>query len=237
MNDLPGSGMLQQMSTFLNPAFLISMLIALAVHEWAHAFVAHRLGDPTAEQEGRLTVNPVAHLDPIGTVLFLLIGFGWGKPVPVDPRYFRSPKRDLALVSIAGPFSNLVLAFLAFGALMLFAPEAMTTSPWALLESGSFNALGAVGVQICKASIFLNLGLMAFNLLPVAPLDGSKIAAMFVPLRYEYQYHVWMERGPYILMGLLLVEHLLNIPILFGWIFGIMSPFLAVMDAVAGMVG
>ena len=104
---------------FLNPIFILSILIALTVHEWAHAFVANRLGDPTAREMGRLTLNPIVHLDPMGTILFLLVGFGWGKPVPVNERYFHHPKRDTALVAAAGPVSNLVLAFIAFIALSL----------------------------------------------------------------------------------------------------------------------
>ena len=109
------------MFQFLTPTFIISVLIALSVHEWAHGFTAHRLGDPTAKVEGRLTLNPLAHLDPIGTAMFLIVGFGWGKPVPVDPRYFKHYKRDTSLVALAGPASNLVLALLAFLVLILFA--------------------------------------------------------------------------------------------------------------------
>src|SRR3989338_4296139 len=93
----------------LRPSFIIALLIALSVHEWAHALVAHRLGDPTAKEQGRLTLNPIAHLDLMGTILFFLVGFGWGKPVPIDPRYFKHWKRDTALVSIAGPVSNLIV--------------------------------------------------------------------------------------------------------------------------------
>ena len=88
---------------FLNPIFILSILIALSVHEWAHAVAADRLGDSTARESGRLTLNPISHLDPIGTILFLTVGFGWGKPVPVDHRYFRRPKRDMAITAIAGP--------------------------------------------------------------------------------------------------------------------------------------
>lgn len=221
---------------FLNPPFLISILIALSVHEWAHAYMANRLGDPTPQSEGRLTLNPIAHLDPLGTILFLVIGFGWGKPVPVNPHYFRHPKRDTALVALAGPMSNIVLAFIAFGALLLLSPESMSTSAWDLVRTQQGGAFSRVLVQICTSSIFLNLGLMAFNLLPIAPLDGSKIFHFFVPYQYEDVYENLMQKGPFILLGLLIIERVLNIPVFFGWIFGVMSPFLWIMDKIASVV-
>ncbi len=90
---------------FLQPTYIIAILIAISVHEWAHAITANRLGDPTAEQQGRLTLNPIAHIDPIGAIMFLVVGFGWAKPVPVNPLYFKHPNRDMALVDkmIADP--------------------------------------------------------------------------------------------------------------------------------------
>ncbi|MFH1671122.1 MAG: site-2 protease family protein, partial [Patescibacteria group bacterium] len=91
------------MSPFVSPPFIIAILIAISVHEWGHGFVAYKLGDPTAQMDGRLSLNPLAHLDPIGTLMFLIIGFGWAKPVPIDPRYFKNHKRDTTLVALAGP--------------------------------------------------------------------------------------------------------------------------------------
>lgn len=222
----------------LRPTFIIALLIALSVHEWAHGFIANKLGDPTAKNEGRLTLNPIAHLDPIGTLLFFLVGFGWGKPVPIDPRYFKNPKRDTALVSIAGPISNLCIAFLAFGALLLLAQGHIATDPWALLEGGTLGgSMRTVFIDIFQASIALNLGLMAFNLLPIAPLDGSKVLQMFIPYRYEDAYMVFMMRGPWILLGLLLAEGFLGIPLLLGWITMIVGPILRLMDGIAGIIG
>lgn len=220
----------------LRPSFIIALLIALSVHEWAHAMVAHRLGDPTAKDQGRLTLNPIAHLDLMGTILFFLIGFGWGKPVPVDPRYFKHWKRDTALVSIAGPISNLILAFLAFGGLLLMAPDALTGDVWDLLMGGSRGTFKAVFADIFRISIALNLGLMAFNLLPVAPLDGSKIIQVFIPYRYDEQYHEWLRRGPWILLGLLIAEDILHVPLLMGWIDLIVSPFVNLMEMIASML-
>jgi len=194
--------------------------LALSVHEWAHGIVAYRLGDPTAKLEGRLTLNPLAHLDPLGTVMFLLVHFGWGKPVPVNPRYFRHQKRDMALVALAGPASNLVLAFIvvALGSLLpslLFLPR-----PFFLLFQ-----------DILVSSLFLNLGLMAFNLLPIAPLDGSKVLHLFIPWRYDAKYEEFLRRGPYILLGLLIAERLLGIPLIVWWITAIIDPVLRVMEA------
>src|SRR4051794_28802693 len=109
------------MFPFLNPAYIIAILFALSFHEAAHAWMANKLGDSTAKIEGRLTLNPLAHLDPIGTLLFIAVGFGWGKPVPVNPYYFRNPKRDSALTALAGPVSNLILAAVSFILLLLVA--------------------------------------------------------------------------------------------------------------------
>lgn len=220
------------MSTF-RPTFIIALLIALAVHEWAHAIVAYRLGDPTAKDQGRLTLNPIAHLDPIGTLLFFLIGFGWGKPVPVDPRYFRNWRRDTALVSVAGPVSNLVVACIAFGLLMVTAPDTLTGDVWSLLSGSLHGSLRVVFADIFRISIALNLGLMAFNLLPIAPLDGSKIIQIFIPYQYDDQYQLWLRRGPWILLGLLLAEDILHVPLLMGWINLVMSPILQLMEWIA----
>lgn len=223
---------LSQMSA-LRPPFIIALLIALSVHEWAHAMVANRLGDPTAKEQGRLTLNPIAHLDLMGTLLFFLVGFGWGKPVPVDPRYFKHWKRDTALVSIAGPVSNLCIAFLAFGGLLLLSPGALSGDPWELLMGGVHGSLATVFVDILRISIALNLGLMAFNLLPIAPLDGSKVLQVFIPYRYDQAYHLWMQRGPWILLGLLIAEDIFNVPLLMGWIGLVVSPVVRVMEMIA----
>jgi len=224
------------MSTFLNPTFIIAILIALSVHEWAHGFVANKLGDPTAKLEGRLTLNPIAHLDPLGTIMFFFIGFGWGKPVPVNPLHFRHPKRDTALVSLAGPASNFVLAWIAFSGLLLLGNTHMEASLFGILHSTGSNGIVVVVEQILRSSIFINLALMAFNLLPIAPLDGAKILHMFIPVQHEDTYMEVMRRGPYILLLLLVADQMLNIPLLFGWIMGLMSPVIAAMNMLAGSV-
>ena len=212
------------MSSFLNPTFLLAMLISLSVHEAAHAYAAYKLGDHTAKAAGRLTLNPIAHLDPLGTILFLVVGFGWGKPVPVNPYYFKHPKRDSAITAFAGPLSNFFFAIAAFVCLKLLAGYS-SSSVWSLLElqPGGSNVFLVFTNALLASLVFINLGLMAFNLLPVAPLDGSKILALFIPLRFEDDYDRFMEMGPYILLALLIAGNFLSFDLLGWWVHGIMS--------------
>jgi len=143
---------------------IIIVLIAVSVHEFAHAWAADYLGDPTAKLEGRLTLNPLAHLDPIGTLTLFLFGFGWGKPVPVDNYNLKNPRRDEALISLAGPLSNIILALLV-GIIFNFSPYKLPTTSY----------------QILVNFLAINLGLAYFNLLPFPPLDGSKIFLALLP--------------------------------------------------------
>ncbi len=144
--------------------FLISLVVAITIHEFAHALVADYLGDPTPRLSGRLSLNPLAHLDPLGTLALLLVGFGWGKPVPIDPYNLRYPRRDSAFISLAGPGSNLLLATV-LSLLIRFIPSLLPFS------------------SLLVPIIVLNVGLAVFNLLPVGPLDGAKILIGFVPAR------------------------------------------------------
>lgn len=219
-----------------DPPFIIAVLVALTVHEYAHGWVAHQLGDPTAKYEGRLTFNPLAHIDPIGAVMFLLVGFGWGKPVPVNPRYFKHYRRDTALVSIAGPVSNLLLAFLCFFLIVLLVPRNAAFENVVDVLGGVRAASPSLQfiVEILSISVFVNLGLMAFNLLPIPPLDGSKILAAFVPLKYQDAYDQYMQQGMYLLLVLLVLERVFNRPILLAWIYAIINPVLHIMSAIAG---
>lgn len=221
------------MSELFNPPFIIAILIALTVHEWAHAFTADRLGDPTPRSAGRLTLNPIAHLDPLGTLMFFLVHFGWGKPVPISPRYFKHPKRDSALTALAGPASNLVLAILSFVLIVWVTPESLSVgSASDLLGSPGFGVrLNQFFGEVLAKSLFINLALMAFNLLPIAPLDGSKILLPFIPLRYEDDYERFMMHGPFILIGLLIAERLFDFPLLAYWMESIINVVLGVMIA------
>ena len=224
------------MTPFLHPTFLISILVALSVHEWAHAFTARQLGDPTAEEQGRLTLNPIAHIDPLGAILFLTVGFGWGKPVPIDPRYFRRPRRDTALVAIAGPVSNLLLATICFVTLAALSRHGVADA-WSLLDLPTAGSpWRTIAVQILQSSLFLNLGLMAFNLLPVAPLDGSNVLHAFIPERYEDAYVAFLRYGSYVLLALLLGERLFGLPLLTVWISWIMDAALRALSLLAGAI-
>jgi Zn-dependent protease len=157
---------------------LIILLLCFPVHEWAHAWSAYRLGDDTASLQGRLTLNPMAHLDPIGSLVLLFTGFGWGKPVPVNPYRLRtSPRVGMAITSAAGPFSNFVLAMLfAIPFRMGRVDLANAFMEW-YMGSFSIGALLIIAIQI-------NLGLMLFNLIPVYPLDGEKVLVGLLPPRW-----------------------------------------------------
>lgn len=210
----------------LTPTFIIAILVAVAVHEWAHAYAAWKLGDPTAKYDGRLTLNPIAHLDPIGTLLFVLVGFGWGKPVPVDPRYFKKPVRDGAIVAFAGPFSNIVLAFLAFAIAYLLGIAENVIAGGA---GGNTSIIVEFLSQLLSDMVVINLVLMAFNLLPVPPLDGSKIIRIFLPYEWEERYREFNRYGPWMLLALIVAGRAFGVPILSIWIEIIITPFLALM--------
>lgn len=171
-------------------------LIAITGHELAHAWVSSKLGDPTPRYEGRLTLNPLAHLDPVGTVLMILTGFGWAKPVGVNPMYYKDRKKGMALVALAGPVSNFLMAFLGILLAVLF------MSVGAVL-GWSGNAIRTV-FGIADMFAFRNLCLMVFNLIPIPPLDGSKILGMFLPDRAYYNV-LQYERYAMILIMLLSV--------------------------------
>ncbi len=223
------------MSQFLNPTYIISILIAISVHEWAHAFVANRLGDPTAEREGRLTLNPIAHLDFMGALMFIIVGFGWAKPVPVNPLYFRKPNRDMALVAIAGPVSNLVLALIAFIGINLITSASNLSAMDLLSGVQTGSPATTVVLQIFTSSLFVNLALMAFNLLPIAPLDGSNVLRNFIPRRQQDKYDEYLRIGPWILLGLIIAESILPIAILSTWVHTIMNVVLNMFTLILGI--
>ncbi len=220
--------------TFLRPTYIISILRAITVHEWAHAMSARRMGDPTAEAAGRLTLNPISHIDPIGALLFVTVGFGWAKPVPINPSYFRDPKRGMAISALAGPLSNFIVAGIAFAGILLLGGNASGGIMGLLSMPSSSSLVLTVFVQILRDSLFVNLALMAFNLFPIAPLDGSNIVQMFVPLQYEDRYRDFVKIGPFVLISLILLERIFPVQIVSTWVFGIMQAALSLFAAVAG---
>ena len=181
---------------------ILTLLIAFTIHEYTHARVAMLFGDDTARQAGRLTLNPLSHLDPIGSLLLVLFGFGWAKPVPINPEIIRQKsKAGVMLVSLAGPFSNLALAVI--GALPL---RFLGVSPYASSVAHIFPTLGEFLVEF----VFLNLTLWLFNLLPFAPLDGEKVLEFLLP---ESAQPVLASIRPYgilILLALIYVTPLLG---------------------------
>jgi Zn-dependent protease len=206
-------------------AWLMPVLLAITVHETAHGLAARRFGDRTAQMLGRLTLNPLKHIDPVGTILvpalmLLLPGgfvFGWAKPVPVDWRNFKHPKQDMAWVAAAGPGANLLMA-LAWAALARLALSLPAESQFAL----PMLFMGAAG-------IFINTILMVLNLLPLPPLDGGRVLTGLLPGRYAYQFARIEPYGFWILIALLLTGVL-------GFVlWPFVSLFLDLLASVAGM--
>ena len=156
----------------------VACLICLTVHELSHGLAAYKLGDPTAKLNGRLTLNPLSHVDWIGLFLLLAVGVGWAKPVPVDPRNFREPRKGMAMTALAGPLSNFVLALVSLGIGSLLFHFGPTSQPVAYIL-----------LFLCQLSV-LNVGLGLFNLIPFPPLDGSRVVEMFLPERA----HRWVIR-------------------------------------------
>lgn len=185
------------------------ILLALTFHEFSHAFVANKLGDPTAKALGRLTLNPLAHLDLVGTIMVFIIHIGWAKPVPINPLNFKNPKRDLLLVSLAGPLSNIFLAFV-FGLLCR------------MLNIKYLNPIDFSTMEIIRFMIgfamLINLILAFFNIIPIPPLDGSKILAGILPSKFESSFENFMKYGHFILLGLIVLSMVLHIPI-FSYIY------------------
>lgn len=177
------------------------VLIALTVHEVAHGYMAFRLGDPTARNLGRLTLNPLKHLDPIGTICMIFFHFGWAKPVPINSRYFRKPRRDMALTAAAGPISNFIMAFL--GALLYAIFYTIFVSSPAPSDFLAYIQIAAL--QLLQYFHILNLSLGMFNLIPVPPLDGSRIFLTFLPAKY---YFGIMKYERYIQIGLMVLLYL-----------------------------
>ena len=224
----------------------IAALIALTVHEYCHGFAAHKLGDDTAKNFGRLSLNPMKHLDPVGTLCMIFFHFGWAKPVPISPRNFKNPKRDFAISAAAGPLSNLILGFIsAFVYLLVFA----------CVRDMTFASKTFLYHVINNTLIFLfvfhsvNVGLGLFNLLPIPPFDGSRLLNVILPeklyfkvMRYERQIYMgvllWLLLGNYVAYAVRSIPMIASSPILywFAGIFSLSGIIGSIISAVSGLM-
>lgn len=192
-------------------SFLLTLpiaLISLSVHETAHGYVAYKLGDPTAHNLGRLSLNPLKHLDPIGFLCMTLGGFGWAKPVPVNARYFKNPRRGMAITGIAGPISNLLLAMLfALFYEILFAvlKDVVFTSEFAYY-------VALISLQFLSLAAYLNVALAIFNMIPVPPFDGSRFLYVMLPSKFYFGIMKY-ERIVMIVLLVLLITGFLDRPL------------------------
>ncbi len=208
----------------------LAVLITLTVHEYAHAYAAYKLGDDTAKNFGRLSLNPIKHIDPIGAICMLLFRIGWAKPVPINARNFKNPKRDFALSALAGPLSNIILAFI-FSGVYFFTFNMLKDVQF---EEGSFLLTLVINLLEFLFIFFsVNVGLGVFNLLPIPPFDGSRLLNVFLPpktyfgiMKYERQIYygvlAWLLLGDYAAMALRSLPLIASNPILYT-IAGILS--------------
>ncbi|MCL6442842.1 MAG: site-2 protease family protein [Alicyclobacillus sp.] len=195
------------MSNLTSPYFIIDVIVivvSLVLHEFAHAVTADALGDRTARYAGRITLNPVAHFDVLGLLMIVMAPIGWAKPVPIQPGNFRHPRWGLTLTALAGPASNLLLACICCALLKLFPNLMPDQFLWLLLVYGA-----AINVNLC-----------VFNLIPLPPLDGSRVVASWLPPRQADLYARLDRYGPFILFLAVIVLHDVLFAQLFGWAFG-----------------
>jgi Zn-dependent protease len=190
--------------------FLFALLVTMSVHESAHGLVAYYLGDPTAKLAGRLTLNPVKHLDPVGSIVFLITQtVGWGKPVPVNPNNFKHPVRDNALTALAGPISNFILAFIV-------------ALPWKYLGAYMPAWITLFFTMTFHVSIFLGI----FNLFPFPPLDGSKILGFIIPKAWHRGYANYLYNGAKYFVAIILIDAFILSRVIGFSIFGSMMRYL-----------
>jgi Zn-dependent protease len=208
------------------PFLALALLAAFTVHEFAHAWTAWKFGDSTAYEAGRVTLNPMAHIDWIGLLFLIVAGFGWAKPVPVRRSRFRKPRLMSILVTAAGPFSNLLLAFLGVLAMEILnathSPEHMS---WAMIDT--LNAF-------FKYWLHINLILLLFNLIPLPPLDGYRIVCEFVPLKWRIRMAQNEQWGVFIFLLLVFIPPLRRMTI--DPLFSLGTPILAGMQALAALL-
>ncbi len=207
-----------------DPVLLVSLavafVVAITIHEFLHAWVADRLGDPTPRRENRVTLNPLRHLDPMGTILLALVGFGWGRPVMVNPLNFSvGPRTGMALVAVAGPLSNVVLA-------LALAPVART-----FVETTGADPMAETLGLILILTVQINVLLAIFNLIPIPPLDGFSVLVGVVPREIAFQLDRLRTIGPFLLLGLLIAGPFLGLNVI-GFLVG--GPISFVNDVLLG---
>ena len=203
------SGMSIQQILYAIIVRIPAVLLALSVHEAAHGWMAYKLGDPTAKMMGRVTLNPVKHLDPIGTLSMLLLGFGWAKPVPFNPHNFKKFRSGSALVALAGPVSNFLMAivgYIVYLSMMIILQQnpAIMQSNFSIAYQALFN--------MAEMFFALNISLGVFNLIPIPPLDGSKVLFSFLPAK-AYNFILNFERYGLFILFIVLVTGVLDVPI------------------------
>lgn len=194
-----------------------AILFALTIHEYSHAWMAYKKGDLTAKLSGRLTLNPLKHLDPIGTIMLFLFRFGWAKPVPVNPYNLKDPRRDMVWVSLAGPLSNL-------GSGILFCIILRVIRYYNLQSFTNFYPIYLILIFLA----FYNLILCIFNLIPIFPLDGANVLYHLLPEEIAYEYGKIARFGPFILILIIVLGNFGGVSILWGWI----GPFVTLVSRI-----
>lgn len=209
-------------------SFLLSIpviLVSFSLHEFAHGFVAYKLGDPTARSLGRLTMNPLKHIDPIGALLMLVFGIGYAKPVPINTRYFKNPKWGMAISALAGPLSNLILGFVAY----ILSFVLSTKINFMLLSPAMFNFL-IILCNLLFVMAYINVSLAVFNMIPIPPFDGSRILFAFLPTKIYFLVMKYERVIMFVLMAAIFFGAFGNI------ISYVVGAVLRLFDAIAFMV-